>query len=498
MANINESGYFLSTAVRVYPCAYRGNNIDPAAKYTTEHNITNAPVGLKHKNSYIVEASSTGDVLKVLKVVIGGYYFELTLGEGDSLANKKLVIEPKTIDDQEYLGAVLTNIDDESLNLDGEDDYFYGLQVQALEADDTLAPTSTSLVVFTADGEINQFAVLPEITHGKAEGETVLDIITVSSNASIGGTLAVAGETTLTGKATLGAGLDVTGDATLKADLNVTGTATLGVGLEVTGYTELKDGLTVSEGTTALQSGLEVTGNTTLQGGLTVSNISNLNGGIAVDTNKFNVEYSTGNTTVAGTLTAGTLTVNGDTELKGSLTVGSEVDDTTTLRGALTVDGTLTVNGTSVSAESAAVAVGSLRTESGNITCNGDLAVAGRTTLADDNIFIGNAALRNYLVDLIYPIGSIYMTMGADNPANSFGGRWKQISQGRVLLGANSSEYSAGAKGGNKSIKLTPEQVPLPEHAHNVEVNMALTCRSLGATGMGVVSGLTLGGESAE
>lgn len=418
MANINESGYFLSNAVRVYPCAYRGNNIDPAAKYTTEHNITNAPVGLKHKNSYIVDivkdkaGNNTG-----LKVVIGGYYFELALGSDDDLANKKLVIKPRTIDGQEYLGAVLTNITavDESLTLDGSltlDDtdaesgnsYFYGLGVQAIEADDTLAlaPTSTSLVVFTEDGEINQFAVLPEVTHGKAEGETVLRSATIGAT-SIGGTLAVAEDTALS------------------KDLIVGGT-------------------------------LMVNKDTTLQGGLAVSNISNLNGGIAVDTNRFKVEDSTGNTTVAGTLTvdgisnlkggiavnidgtnkftvdtdgdadvAGTLTVNGDTELKGSLTVGSGVDDTATLRGALTVDGTLTVHGTSVSAESAAVTVESLETKNGNITCNGNLVVTGQTTLAD-NIFIGTAALRNYLVDLIYPIGSIYMTMGTDNPEDLFGG----------------------------------------------------------------------------
>lgn len=420
MANINESGYFLSNAVRVYPCAYRGNNIDPAAKYTTEHNITNAPVGLKHKNSYIVEASSTGDTIKVIKVVIGGYYFELTLGEGDSLANKKLVIEPKTIGGQEYLGAVLTNIDDdESLTLDDIDadgnSYFYGLKVEGvedIEADGALEPTSTSLVVFienTENGEIeiNQFAVLPEITHGEAEGETILQSATITGAASIGGTLAVAGETTLTGKATLG-------------------------------------------------EGLEVTGNTILQGELAVSNISNLNGGIAVDTNKFKVDTD-GNTTVAGTLTVdgisnlkGRIAVNidgtdkfavdtdGDADVAGTLTVGGKA----TLEGGLDVtegnatilSGTLTVNGGSVSAESADVTVKSLTTTAGgnitcngNITCSGNLTVTGQTTL-NDEIKINTVtetepiSLKNYLLDLIYPIGSIYMTMGDTTPGNLLGG----------------------------------------------------------------------------
>lgn len=34
-----------------------------------------------------------------------------------------------------------------------------------------------------------------------------------------------------------------------------------------------------------------------------------------------------------------------------------------------------------------------------------------------------------------WPIGSIYLSMSSTNPSNLFGGEWKEIGQGRVLMG---------------------------------------------------------------
>ena len=53
------------------------------------------------------------------------------------------------------------------------------------------------------------------------------------------------------------------------------------------------------------------------------------------------------------------------------------------------------------------------------------------------------------IVDLIYPVGSIYMSVNSTSPASLFGGTWEQL-QDRFLLGAGNL-YSNGATGGATS-----------------------------------------------
>ena len=49
------------------------------------------------------------------------------------------------------------------------------------------------------------------------------------------------------------------------------------------------------------------------------------------------------------------------------------------------------------------------------------------------------------IVDLIYPVGSIYISLNAKNPGTLFNvGAWEQIAQGRTLFGADGSNYVAG------------------------------------------------------
>ena len=68
------ANYFKSKDVKVFPCAYRGQNINPEASSFTEYNFTNiySKQGNK-KESFIVSYTKNE-----LKCVIGGYYFEIT------------------------------------------------------------------------------------------------------------------------------------------------------------------------------------------------------------------------------------------------------------------------------------------------------------------------------------------------------------------------------------------------------------------------------------
>jgi microcystin-dependent protein len=69
--------------------------------------------------------------------------------------------------------------------------------------------------------------------------------------------------------------------------------------------------------------------------------------------------------------------------------------------------------------------------------------------------------------DLIYPIGSIYLSVNATNPSKYFGGTWEQISQGRTLVGVNTSDTSFNTvekTGGEKNHTLTIDEMPIHNH----------------------------------
>ena len=61
---------------------------------------------------------------------------------------------------------------------------------------------------------------------------------------------------------------------------------------------------------------------------------------------------------------------------------------------------------------------------------------------------------RINVVDLVYPIGSIYMSVNSTNPSAIFGGTWEQI-QGRYLLGAGAPSQNTNTSMGS----LTQEQL---------------------------------------
>lgn len=82
------------------------------------------------------------------------------------------------------------------------------------------------------------------------------------------------------------------------------------------------------------------------------------------------------------------------------------------------------------------------------------------------------------LINLIYPIGSIYMNINNISPATFLGGTWEQI-QDTFLMAAGTT-YAAGTNGGTASVNFTPKgsntgtaltvaQIPSHYHRQNLD-----------------------------
>lgn len=69
------------------------------------------------------------------------------------------------------------------------------------------------------------------------------------------------------------------------------------------------------------------------------------------------------------------------------------------------------------------------------------------------------------LIDIIYPIGSIYTSLNDVNPSLLFGGYWEKI-QGQFLL-ASGTEYNVGETGGSEYTILTVNELPSHTHIQN-------------------------------
>lgn len=66
------------------------------------------------------------------------------------------------------------------------------------------------------------------------------------------------------------------------------------------------------------------------------------------------------------------------------------------------------------------------------------------------------------LIDCIFPVGAIYISVNSTNPSSLFGGTWEQIKD-RFLLGCG-DKYSAGSTGGAETHTLTIDELPTHDH----------------------------------
>ena len=83
------------------------------------------------------------------------------------------------------------------------------------------------------------------------------------------------------------------------------------------------------------------------------------------------------------------------------------------------------------------------------------------------------------LIDILYPVGTLYTTTGSQNPNSMWAGTtWEKYAAGRVLIGSGSYvennvtyTYTAGATGGEVKHQLTADE--MPAHGHSASCSTA-------------------------
>lgn len=125
------------------------------------------------------------------------------------------------------------------------------------------------------------------------------------------------------------------------------------------------------------------------------------------------------------------------------------------------------------------------------------------------NVILENKSLDD-LIDIIYPIGSVYISVTSTNPQVLFGGEWTQIKD--TFLLACGDSYANGATGGEANHTLTVNEMPSHRHGSSsyqngypasitgsgdyiTFVNHGTTSSNGGGSGDGVVKTTFVGGS---
>lgn len=169
---------------------------------------------------------------------------------------------------------------------------------------------------------------------------------------------------------------------------------------------------------------------------------------------------------VASTSTAGLMSASDKTKLNGIATGANK----TIVDSALSSTSTNPVQNKVINTElgkklslSGGTMTGPLTTKGIKLTSGTDYGTTLPSSPATNQLFFQTVG-SNFILDNVYPVGSIYMNVNSTNPGTLFGGTWEQI-QGRFLLGMSSS-YPAGSQGGEAEHTLTNNE--LPQHFHSV------------------------------
>ena len=105
--------------------------------------------------------------------------------------------------------------------------------------------------------------------------------------------------------------------------------------------------------------------------------------------------------------------------------------------------------------------------------------ISKANTIKDDTEKSGQSSntyktIKDILLDSVYPIGSIYISVNDVSPASFLGGEWVEFAKGKTIVGIDSTNIrfnNPEKTGGLETVKLETSQ--LPEHIHSIKMSVS-------------------------
>lgn len=105
--------------------------------------------------------------------------------------------------------------------------------------------------------------------------------------------------------------------------------------------------------------------------------------------------------------------------------------------------------------------------------------------------------LAQQILDIIYPVGSVYLSWNSTDPKNLFGGTWTRLSGGFLYGCVSSVGIGNGTGTATNSHTLTIDQIPSHDHGGSVGTAWSNFMRVVGAAGTSIAGNHTPGYSSA-
>ncbi|EHI69922.1 hypothetical protein STRIC_1424 [Streptococcus ictaluri 707-05] len=123
--------------------------------------------------------------------------------------------------------------------------------------------------------------------------------------------------------------------------------------------------------------------------------------------------------------------------------------------------------------------------EKGALDVKGDTYISGK--LYVNNTEVKTSFDKTDILNMVYPVGAIYMSTSSANPSTFIGGTWQRYAQGRTIVGVseNESEFSyVGKTGGAKTHTLITSE--MPSHTHGIGSGNKFVGNGTGEGGAGL------------